>query len=93
MLAVAVILLSAGARAIIGVMQARERLMAGWTTIRDIGNAGNYVDTDLRRAVEEGLVPGPTIINAGRIPHRRRRCMTDRAWIPIATITSARSTG
>jgi imidazolonepropionase-like amidohydrolase len=31
------------------------------------GNAGNYADTDLRRGIQRGLVPGPTIINAGRI--------------------------
>jgi imidazolonepropionase-like amidohydrolase len=35
--------------------------------VRDIGNAANYADTDLRRAIEQELVPGPTIINAGRI--------------------------
>ena len=54
-------------RAIQGVANAREMLEAGFTTIRDVGNAGNYADTDLRRAIEEGLIPGPTVINAGRI--------------------------
>jgi imidazolonepropionase-like amidohydrolase len=54
-------------RAIQGVANARSMLETGFTTVRDIGNAGNYADTDLRRAIEEGLVPGPTIINAGRI--------------------------
>lgn len=54
-------------RAIQGVANARTMLETGFTTVRDIGNAGNYADTDLRRAIEEGLVPGPTIINAGRI--------------------------
>jgi len=54
-------------RAIVGTVMARQMLEAGFTTVRDVGNAGNYVDTDLRRAVEQGLVPGPTIINAGRI--------------------------
>ena len=54
-------------RAIQGVANARSMLDAGFTTVRDIGNAGNYADTDLRRSIEEGLVPGPTIINAGRI--------------------------
>jgi imidazolonepropionase-like amidohydrolase len=54
-------------RAILGTVNAREMLEAGFTTVRDVGNAGNYVDTDLRRAVEQGLVPGPTIVNAGRI--------------------------
>ncbi len=56
-----------GYRAIQGVADARLMLAAGFTTIRDVGNAGNYADTDLRRAIENGLVPGPTIINAGRI--------------------------
>ncbi len=54
-------------RAIQGVANARSMLETGFTTVRDIGNAGNYVDTDLRRSIDEGLVPGPTIINAGRI--------------------------
>jgi len=54
-------------RAIQGVANARAMLEAGFTTIRDVGNAANYADTDLRRAIEEGLVPGPTVINSGRI--------------------------
>lgn len=56
-----------GHRALIGVQNAREMLEAGFTTVRDVGNAGNYADTDLRHAIEEGLVPGPTVVNAGRI--------------------------
>ncbi len=54
-------------RAIQGVANARAMLHAGFTTIRDVGNGGNYADTDLRRAIEEGIVPGPTMQNAGRI--------------------------
>lgn len=54
-------------RAIQGVANARAMLEAGFTTIRDVGNSANYADTDLRRAIENGIVPGPTIINAGRI--------------------------
>jgi len=54
-------------RAIQGVANARDMLAAGFTTVRDVGNAGNYADTALREAIERGLVPGPTIINAGRI--------------------------
>jgi imidazolonepropionase-like amidohydrolase len=54
-------------RAIEGVANAREMLAAGFTTIRDVGNAGNYADTALREAIGRGLVPGPTIVNAGRI--------------------------
>jgi len=56
-----------GYRAILGVVHARELLQAGFTTIRDDGVAGNYADSDLRRAIEEGLVLGPTVVNAGRL--------------------------
>ena len=54
-------------RAIEGVANARDMLAAGFTTVRDVGNAGNYADTALREAIESGLVPGPTMLNAGRI--------------------------
>jgi imidazolonepropionase-like amidohydrolase len=58
---------STGYRAIQGVANARAMLESGFTTVRDVGNAGNYADTDLRRAIDDGLVPGPTMLNAGRI--------------------------
>lgn len=54
-------------RAIQGVANGRSMLEAGFTTVRDVGNAGNYADTDLRRAQESGLIQAPTIVNAGRI--------------------------
>lgn len=54
-------------RAIHGVVNSRDMLNSGFTTIRDIGNDGNYISTDLRRAIDQGLIPGPTIINSGRI--------------------------
>jgi imidazolonepropionase-like amidohydrolase len=54
-------------RAIEGVANARDMLAAGFTTIRDVGNSGNYADTALREAIERGVVPGPTMANAGRI--------------------------
>jgi len=54
-------------RALIGVKNARDMLESGFTTVRDVGNAGNYADTELRKGIEEGMFPGPTIINAGRI--------------------------
>jgi len=54
-------------RAITGVTKCASMLQSGFTTVRDVGNAGNYADTELRRAVENGLIQGPTIINAGRI--------------------------
>jgi imidazolonepropionase-like amidohydrolase len=54
-------------RTIHAVVNSRDMLDSGFTTIRDIGNDANYVATDLRRAIDQGLIPGPTIVNAGRI--------------------------
>jgi len=56
-----------GYRAIEGVANGMAMLQSGFTTVRDIGNAGNYADTDLRHAIEAGWVQGPTIVNAGII--------------------------
>ena len=42
----------------------RKTLEAGFTTIKDVGNSANYADTDLRRAIEMGWFPGPTVLNA-----------------------------
>lgn len=44
-----------------------QKLASGFTVVRDLGNNGNYADTALRRAIEQGWVPGPTIINSGII--------------------------
>ena len=56
-----------GYRAIEGVANGMAMLQSGFTTVRDIGNAGNYADTDLRHAIENGWVQGPTVVNAGII--------------------------
>lgn len=56
-----------GYRAILGAQHAREMLNAGFTTVRDVGNAGDYLDADLAKAIKFGWVPGPTILYAGRI--------------------------
>jgi imidazolonepropionase-like amidohydrolase len=58
---------STARRALRGIRNARILLEAGVTTVRDVGNAGDYADTDLRKAIEEGWFPGPTIINSGKI--------------------------
>jgi imidazolonepropionase-like amidohydrolase len=44
--------------AITGVANARTTLLAGVTTVRNVG-AGGYTDVDLRDAVDAGQVPGP----------------------------------
>jgi imidazolonepropionase-like amidohydrolase len=56
-----------GFRAILGAQHAREMLEAGFTTVRDVGNAGDYLDADLAKAIRFGIVPGPHVIYAGRI--------------------------
>ena len=48
------------------VNHANATLMAGITTVRDLGTEGaGYADVGLRRAIEEGIVPGPRMIVAG----------------------------
>ncbi|MCK5651493.1 MAG: amidohydrolase family protein, partial [Gemmatimonadetes bacterium] len=54
-------------RAIRGVIRAREMLEAGFTTIRDVGNAADWADLAVRRAINEGLVQGPTMLVSGKI--------------------------
>ena len=54
-------------RAIQAVSNGMQMLSSGFTIVRDMGNAGNYADTAHRVAVEQGWVPGPTIINSGLI--------------------------
>ena len=44
-------------------VNAKKTLMAGFTTVRDLGGTG--VNISLRKAVAQGLVDGPRIITAG----------------------------
>jgi len=54
-------------RAIQAASNGMQMLAAGFTIVRDMGNNGNYADTALRLAIEQGWIPGPTIINSGII--------------------------
>ena len=54
-------------RSVQGVVNARTMLEAGFTTVRDVGNEGNYACVSVRRAIEQGMIPGPTMLTAGRI--------------------------
>jgi imidazolonepropionase-like amidohydrolase len=58
---------STAIRAIQAVSNGITMMNAGFTVVRDLGNNGNYADTALRVAIEQGWVPGPTIINSGII--------------------------
>lgn len=46
---------------------ARATLLAGFTTLRDLGTEGaGYADVSLKRAIAEGIVPGPRLFVATR---------------------------
>jgi imidazolonepropionase-like amidohydrolase len=54
-------------RTVRATVHARNTLMAGFTTVRDLGTEGaGYADVALKRAVNEGIVPGPRMQVAGR---------------------------
>jgi imidazolonepropionase-like amidohydrolase len=45
----------------------RATLMAGFTTIRDLGTEGaGYADAELKQAIEEGIIPGPRMLVSTR---------------------------
>jgi imidazolonepropionase-like amidohydrolase len=54
-------------RAVQGVVNARSVLESGFTTVRDVGNEGNYACSSVSRAIEQRLISGPTLMTAGRI--------------------------
>src|SRR6185503_16769804 len=51
--------------AIISVEHARDTLMAGFTSVRNVGASGKFDDMALRRAIDEGWTPGPRMMSAG----------------------------
>jgi len=56
-----------GYRVARAVVHARRTLEAGFTTVRDLGTEGaEYADEGLRRAIAEGVVPGPRLLIASK---------------------------
>jgi len=51
--------------AMLGVLHARDTLMAGFTSVRNVGAAGRFDDMALRKAINEGWTPGPRMQTAG----------------------------
>ena len=51
--------------AILGTLYARRTLLAGFTTVRNVGDAHNE-SIALRNAINAGTVPGPRIFSAGQ---------------------------
>lgn len=61
-----VLLESLGERVARGTVHARATLMAGITTVRDLGSEGAaYGDVGLREAIRKGVIPGPDLLVAG----------------------------
>jgi len=54
-------------RAIQAASNAIQLLNSGFTVIRDVGNNALYADAALRQAIEQGWLPGPTVIPSGPI--------------------------
>ncbi len=53
-------------RAIRGTVHAKNSLMAGITTMRDLGAEGaGYTDVYLKKTIDDGLIPGPRLLVAG----------------------------
>jgi imidazolonepropionase-like amidohydrolase len=54
-------------RAARAVNHLRATLMAGFTTMRDLGTEGaGYADVELKQAVNQGIIPGPRVLAATR---------------------------
>ena len=51
--------------AILSVRHARDTLMAGFTSVRNVGASGRFDDMALRKAINEGWTPGPRMESAG----------------------------
>ncbi len=48
-------------------IHARKTLLAGFTSVRDLGSEGaDYDDVGLKTAIEKGIIPGPRMQVAGR---------------------------
>jgi imidazolonepropionase-like amidohydrolase len=46
------------------VLYAKRTLLAGFTTVRDLGGSG--VNISLRNAINNGVIPGPRVLTAGK---------------------------
>lgn len=54
-------------RTLRGSKRARSYLNVGITSIKDLGNSGQFLDVSLRDAINEGTIEGPRIFAAGQI--------------------------
>ena len=66
-LAVDAMMLSSESRVLRAAKFARSYLDAGFTTIRDLGNSGQYLDREVQIAIENGYITGPRMLVSGPI--------------------------
>jgi imidazolonepropionase-like amidohydrolase len=52
-------------RALGGARRGRDYLEAGFTSVRDLGNSGQFLDLQLERGINDGLTPGPRVYGSG----------------------------
>ena len=63
--------------------QPRCALLAGFTTIRDLGTEGaGYADVGLKQAVDQGIIPGPRMLVVDARDRRHRQLRARRASRP-----------
>ena len=54
-------------RVVRATVHAKETLLAGFTTIRDLGSEGaGYADVGIKTSIETGIIPGPRMLVSGR---------------------------
>jgi imidazolonepropionase-like amidohydrolase len=54
-------------RTIAATLHSRDTLLAGFTALRDLGTEGaGYADVSIKRAIDEGRIPGPRLFVATR---------------------------
>jgi len=54
-------------RVVRATVHVKETLLAGFTTLRDLGSEGaGYADVGIKEAIEKGVIPGPRMLVSGR---------------------------
>jgi imidazolonepropionase-like amidohydrolase len=66
-LAVDAMLVSSEERVLRAAKFAQSYLESGFTTIRDLGNSGQYLDVEVRNALNKGYISGPRMLVSGPI--------------------------
>ncbi len=79
--------------ALSGVRNAKDTLLAGFTTVRDVGTFRAFADVALRDAIDEGWVAGPRMRVAGAYVTCSGGEGTLPAWPPTLTRSCHTSSG